>query len=40
MALVVYLPRPESQYVFWAPRNKNSQIPEVALVDFTLDWRQ
>ena len=31
---------PESQYIFWAPRNKNFQIPEVALVDFTPDWHQ
>ena len=40
MALVVFLPHPESQYIFWAPSNKNYQIPEVALVDFTPNWRQ
>ena len=40
MSLVVFLPRPEGQYMFWAPCNKNSQIPEVALVDFTPERRQ
>ena len=40
VAQVVFLPHPESQHIFWAPRNKNFQIPEVALVDFTPNWRQ
>ena len=44
MALVVFLPRPESQYIIWVPRNKNrnksSWIPEVAMVDFTPNRRQ
>ena len=39
MALVVFLPRPEILHTFWAPRNKKSQIPEVALVDFGPDRR-
>ena len=40
MALVVFLPRPKIQYVFWAPCTKSSQIPVVTLVDFTIDRRQ
>ena len=36
-ALVVFLPRPEILHIFWAPRNKKSQIPEVVLVDFGPD---
>ena len=39
MALVVFLPRPEILHTFWALRNKKSQIPEVALVDFGPDGR-
>ena len=39
MALVVFLPRPESQCIFWASRNKKPQNPELALVNFSPDGR-
>ena len=34
MVLVVFLPRPENQGIFWG-----SQIPKVALADFCPDRR-
>ena len=39
MALVVFLPRPEVGAYFGHPVKKKSQIPEVALVDFSPDGR-
>ena len=39
MGLFYFLPGPESQGIFWAPRNKKPWFPEVALVDFSIDGR-